>query len=67
MKISYVKVGSIFEKFRDRFLIYCSVSSKLETMQQFLADQMANNIDIQESISELEKSATKSMVAKDDR
>ena len=67
MKISYIKVGSIFEKFRDRFLIYCSVSSKLETMQQFLADQMAKNIDIQESISELEKSATKSMVAKDDR
>ena len=67
MKISYIKVGSIFETFQDRFLIYCSVSSKLKTMQEFLADQMANNIEIRESISELEKSASKSIVAKDDR
>ena len=63
MKISYIKVGSIFENFQDRFLIYCSVSSKLKTMQEFPADQMANNVEIRESISELEKSSAKNMVA----
>ena len=67
MKISYIQVGSIFEMFRDRFLIYCAVSSKLKTMQEFLADQMANNINIRETISELEISAAKSMLVKDDR
>ena len=67
MKISYIQVGSIFEMFRDRFLIYCAVSSKLKTMQEFLADQMANNINIRETISKLEKSAAKSMLVKDDR
>eukprot|EP00092_Neocalanus_flemingeri_P013360 GFUD01014404.1.p1 GENE.GFUD01014404.1~~GFUD01014404.1.p1 ORF type:complete len:1194 (+),score=272.25 GFUD01014404.1:67-3648(+) len=67
MNVSYINIGSIFENFRDKFLIYCSVSSKLKTMQEFLADQMANNIDIRESISGLEKSAGKSIVGKDDR
>ena len=67
MNVSQIKIGSIFENFRDKFLIYCTVSSKLKTMQEFLADQMANNIDIKNSISGLEKSAAKSFAAKDDR
>ena len=32
MKLSYVEIGSIFEEFQARFLIYCSVCSKLSSM-----------------------------------
>ena len=65
MKLSYIKIGSIFEMFQVRFLIYCSVCSKLNKMQDFLADQMANNINIREAISELEKGAAKNILVKD--
>ena len=67
MKVSHIKIGSIFENFQDKFLIYCSINSKLKTVQEFLADQMANNINTRECVSELEKSASKSFETKDNR
>ena len=67
MKVSFVRVGTIFENFRDRFLIYCCVCAKMKTLQEFLADQIANNIDIRTNIADLEKAAVKRALIKDAR
>lgn len=46
VKVSYEEIGSVFEKFRDRFLLYCAVVSKIQLMMRFLADQKENNPDV---------------------
>ena len=46
VKVSYEEIGSVFEKFRDRFLLYCDVVSKIQLMMRFLADQKENNPDV---------------------
>ena len=46
VKVSYEEIGSVFEKFRDRFLLYCYVVSKIQLMMRFLADQKENNPDV---------------------
>ena len=46
VKVSYEEIGSVFEKFRERFLLYCDVVSKIQLMMRFLADQKENNPDV---------------------
>ena len=46
VKVSYIEIGSVFKNFQDRYLVFCLVTSKIELMREFLADQMANNEDI---------------------
>ena len=46
IKVSYIEIGPLFKDFQDRFLVFCLVTSKIDLMRQFLADQMANNKDI---------------------
>ena len=47
----------MFEKYRDRFLVYGCVCSVMVSLQEFLADQMANNQNIRLNVLELEKQA----------
>ena len=46
VKVSYIEIGSVFKNFQDRYLVFCLVTSKVDLMREFLADQMANNEDI---------------------
>ena len=43
VSVSNIEIGSVFEKFQDRYLIMCPVIAKITLIKEFLADQMANN------------------------
>ena len=41
--VSNIEIGSVFERFQERYLIMCPVISRITLIKEFLADQMANN------------------------
>ena len=56
VQYSYEEIGDTFDKLKDSFLIYCSVTARLKIANEFLADQMTNSIDTKTCIEKLEKS-----------
>ena len=43
VSVSNIEIGSVFERFQDRYLIMCPVVARVTLIKEFLADQMANN------------------------
>ena len=43
VQVSNIEIGSVFERFQDRYLIMCPVIARITLIKEFLADQMANN------------------------
>ena len=41
--VSYKEIGNIFEKFKERFLIYCEVIAAGKPRQDFLSEQKDYN------------------------
>ena len=66
VKVSYIEIGSVFEKFQDRFLVNCLVLSKMDNMKQFLADQRAENEDIRELVEKLQYEAARKELTEED-
>ena len=46
LEICHDEIGRVFERFRDRFLVYCQVNEKAQPLLQFLANQMETSKEI---------------------
>ena len=46
LEICHDEVGGVFERFRDRFLVYCQVSEKSHQLLQFLVNQLETSAEI---------------------
>ena len=46
LEICHDEVGRVFERFRDRFLVYCQVSEKSHQLLQFLVNQLETSAEI---------------------
>ena len=46
LEVCHDEVGRVFERFRDRFLVYCQVNEKAQPLLQFLVNQMETSKEI---------------------
>ena len=46
LEICHDEIGRVFERFRDRFLVYCQVSEKSHQLLQFLVNQLETSAEI---------------------
>ena len=50
LEVCHDEVGRVFERFRDRFLVYCQVNEKAQPLLQFLVNQMETSKEIRYSL-----------------
>ena len=52
LEVCHDEVGRVFEKFRDRFLVYCQVMEKSQSLLQFLVNQTETSKEIRYGLEE---------------
>jgi len=57
LKLSYKEIGNIFQRFQDRFLVYCEISAALKPITYFFKEQMTYNDALSKHVLEMEEKA----------
>ena len=64
VEVDFKKIGKVFIKYEQDFLIYCEIIAKIKNLTEFFKDKMSHNEEVINEVESLMKESTKSGVNK---